>query len=100
MSSQRASEPPPDSRGRARPDAEGGGRERARARRPFETWRKIGLAGAVTLLVGSILDAALDDLPRIVSVLMLGTGWGLLAAGFGRAMLDRRRRAAQASRKS
>ena len=71
-----------------------------RRRRPFETWRKIALFGAVTLLIGSILDAALDNVPRIVSVLLLGTGWGLLAAGFGRAMLDRRRRAAQASRKS
>lgn len=94
------SSPPADNnRGRARPDAKTNGGPRRR--RPFETWRKIALTGAVTLLVGSVLDASFgDDVPRIVSVLFLGTGWGLLAAGFARAMLDRRRRAAQASRKS
>jgi hypothetical protein len=68
---------------------------RRRGRRPFETWRKIALSGAVVLLVGSILEAANDDFPRIVLTLFLGVGWGLLAAGFGRFMLDRRRRAAQ-----
>ena len=65
-----------------------------RRRRPFETWRKIALAGGLVLLAGSVLDAATDDFPRIVLTLFLGIGWGLLAAGFGRYMLDRRRRAA------
>ena len=72
---------------------------RGRRRRPFETWRKIALAGAVVLLVGSILDAAQDDFPRIVLTLFLGVGWGLLAAGFGKFMVDRRRRASEGTRK-
>lgn len=66
---------------------------RSRRRRPFETWRKIALGGAVVLLAGSIIDAATDHFPRIVLTLFLGVGWGLLAAGFGKFMLDRRRAA-------
>jgi hypothetical protein len=70
-----------------------------RRRRPFETWRKIALTGAVVLLIGSILEAAVDDFNRVVLTLFLGVGWGFLAAGFGRFMIDRRRRAAQPERK-
>lgn len=70
-----------------------------RRRRPFETWRKIALAGALVLLGGSILDAATDDFNHVVLTLLLGIGWGLLAAGFGRFMLDRRRKAGEAARK-
>jgi hypothetical protein len=69
--------------------------ESRRRRRPVETWRKIALAGALVLLGGSILDAAVEDFNRFLLTLSLGIGWGLLAAGFGRYMLDRRRRAAQ-----
>lgn len=67
-------------------------RTRVRKRRPFETWRKIALAGALILLAGSILAAMTDDLPRLVEIAYLGPGWGLLAAGFGKFMIDRRRR--------
>jgi hypothetical protein len=72
-----------------------------RERRPFEPWRKLALTGAVILLVASILDAAIDDFPRALSVLSLGLGWGFLAAGFGKAMVDRRarERAAQEKRR-
>jgi hypothetical protein len=66
-----------------------------RRRRPFETWRKIALAGAFVLLGQSVLDAATDDFNGVVLTLLLGIGWGLLAAGFGKFMLDRRRRAAE-----
>ncbi|HEY7873953.1 MAG TPA: hypothetical protein VIG64_02405 [Actinomycetota bacterium] len=63
-----------------------------RARRPFEAWRKLALAGALILLVGSVLKAALDDFPNALNVLSLGLGWGFLAAAFGRAMVDRKAR--------
>ena len=69
-----------------------------RVRRPFEAWRKLALTGAVILLIGSILQAAIDDFPRIVNTVCLGLGWGFLAAGFGRAMLDRRARERAAER--
>ena len=62
------------------------------SRRPFEPWRKLALTGAVILLIGSILKASIDDFPNAVNMLSLGVGWGFLAAGFGRAMLDRRAR--------
>jgi hypothetical protein len=42
-----------------------------------------------------VIDAATKDFSRLVLTLFLGVGWGLLAAGFGRFMLDRRRRAAR-----
>jgi hypothetical protein len=70
-----------------------------RRRRPFETWRKIALSGAVVLLCTSIVDAATEDFNGVILTLSLGIGWGLLAAGFGRFMLDRRRKAAEAARK-
>ena len=76
------------------PPAEPGGPSDAqrRARRPFEPWRKLALTGALVLFVGSILNAAIDDYPRVANMLSLGIGWGFLAAGFGRAMMDRRAR--------
>jgi hypothetical protein len=61
-------------------------------RRPFEPWRKLALAGALVLFVGSVLNAAIEDFPRSINMLSLGVGWGFLAAGFGRAMVDRRAR--------
>lgn len=66
--------------------------EAPRGRRPFEPWRKLALTGALILFIGSVLNAALDDFPRAINVLSLGLGWGFLAAGFGRAMVDRRAR--------
>ena len=72
-----------------------------RARRPYERWRKLALTGAVILLVGSILKASLGrDFPNVLNMLSLGVGWGFLAAGFGRAMLDRRTRERQNEAKS
>jgi hypothetical protein len=71
----------------------------SRGRRPFEAWRKLALTGAVILLAGSILDAALDDFPRVLNLATLGFGWAFLAAGFGRAMVDRRARERAAERK-
>ena len=70
-----------------------------RARRPYEPWRKLALTGAVILLVGSVLNAALEDFPRFFNLASLGLGWGFLAAGFGRAMVDRRARERDAERK-
>jgi hypothetical protein len=63
-----------------------------RTRRPYEPWRKLALTGAVILLVVSILEASIEDFPNAINMLSLGLGWGFLAAGFGRAMLDRRAR--------
>jgi hypothetical protein len=76
------------------PPAEGKGPEDGprRARRPYEPWRKLALTGAVILLIGSILKASIEDFPNAVNMLSLGVGWGFLAAGFGRAMVDRRAR--------
>jgi hypothetical protein len=76
----------------ADPDASREDDRAAPRRRPFERWRKLALAGALILFVGSVLNAALDDFPRAINLLSLGLGWGFLAAGFGRAMLDRRAR--------
>ena len=70
-----------------------------RTRRPYEPWRKLALTGAVILLIGSVLNAALEDFPKVVNVASLGLGWGFLAAGFGRAMVDRRARERDAERK-
>ena len=72
-----------------------------RARRPYEPWRKLALTGAVILLVGSILKASLGaDFPNVINMLSLGVGWGFLAAGFGRAMMDRRAREREREAKS
>ena len=73
--------------------------EPSRTRRPFEPWRKLALTGAVILLIGSILNAAIDDFPRVINLASLGLGWGFLAAGFGRAMVDRRARERAAEQK-
>ena len=70
-----------------------------RTRRPFEPWRKLALTGALILFVGSILNASIEDFPRGVNLASLGLGWGFLAAGFGRAMVDRRARERDAERK-
>lgn len=88
------SSPPVDPRA---PEETGSGR---RPRRPFEPWRKLALIGAVVLFVGSVLNAAIDDFPRALNLLSLGTGWGFLAAGFGRAMVDRRARERDKERRS
>jgi hypothetical protein len=66
--------------------------DRSSGRRPYEPWRKLALAGALVLFVGSVLNAAIEDFPRAINMLSLGIGWGFLAAGFGRAMMDRRAR--------
>lgn len=62
---------------------------------PFETWRKLMLAGALLLLVGSIADAMRGGAPddSLVRTLANGVAYGLLFAGFGLAM--RRRMANQ-----
>ena len=62
---------------------------------PFETWRKLMLAGALLLLVGSIADAMRGGAPddSLVRTLVNGVAYGLLFAGFGLAM--RRRMANQ-----
>jgi len=57
----------------------------------FPTWRKLMLSGAVLLLTVSILQAMRtidDDLP---SRIVMGIGYGFLAAGFALAMRERRR---------
>jgi hypothetical protein len=74
---------------RAEPEEGKSGR---RTRRPYEPWRKLALAGALILFVVSVLNAAIDGFPRPINMLSLGLGWGFLAAGFGRAMMDRRAR--------
>lgn len=62
---------------------------------PFETWRKLMLAGALVLLVGSVADAMRGGAPddSLVRTLANGVAYGLLFAGFGLAM--RRRMANQ-----
>ncbi len=57
----------------------------------FPTWRKLMLSGAVLLLIVSILQATRtigDDMP---SRIVMGIGYGCLAAGFALAMRERRR---------
>ena len=60
-------------------------------KRPFETWRKLMIAGAVLLLVGSVMDAlrggVADD--SLLRTLANGIAYGLLFAGFGLAMRRR-----------
>jgi hypothetical protein len=68
-------------------------------RRPYEPWRKLALTGALILFVVSVLNAAIDGFPRAINMLSLGFGWGFLAAGFGRAMMDRRARERAAEKK-
>lgn len=58
-------------------------------RRPFETWRKVMLSGAVLLLVVSITSRSHVEPPLIV-VISNGVGYGLLAMGFALAMRRRR----------
>ena len=60
-------------------------------KRPFETWRKMMIAGAVILLAGSVMDAlrggVTDD--SLARTLANGIAYGLLFAGFGLAMRRR-----------
>ena len=58
---------------------------------PFETWRKMMIAGAVILLVGSVMDAMRGGAPddSLVRTLANGVAYGLLFAGFGLAMRRR-----------
>lgn len=60
-------------------------------KRPFETWRKMMIAGALLLLVGSVMDAlrggVTDD--SLLRTLSNGVAYGLLFAGFGLAMRRR-----------
>ena len=53
-------------------------------------WRSSMLAGAVILLVASIGDAAIEDLPRVLYVVMFFTGYVFLSYGFFLAMNARR----------
>lgn len=62
---------------------------------PFETWRKLMIAGALLLLAGSVMDAMRGGAPddSLLRTLANGVAYGLLFAGFGLAM--RRRMANQ-----
>lgn len=59
-------------------------------RHPWDTWRKLMVAGAVLLLINSIFNArqAVGD-TDIAYVLANGVGYGLLASGFALAMRQR-----------
>jgi hypothetical protein len=60
-------------------------------KRPFETWRKMMIAGAVLLLAGSVMDALRGGAPddSLLRTLANGVAFGLLFAGFGLAMRRR-----------
>jgi hypothetical protein len=60
-------------------------------KRPFETWRKMMIAGAVLLLAGSVMDALRGGAPddSLLRTLANGVAYGLLFAGFGLAMRRR-----------
>ena len=59
-------------------------------RGPWDTWRKLMVAGAVLLLINSIFNArqAVGE-TDIAYVLANGVGYGLLASGFALAMRQR-----------
>lgn len=61
-------------------------------RAPWETWRKLMVAGAVLLLINSIFRARSMVLDTdLAYVLANGFGYGLLASGFALRMRQRSR---------
>jgi hypothetical protein len=63
----------------------------ARRRRPFETWRKVMIAGTLILLALTIGDAAMEGHPAPWIGVPLGViGYVLLMLGFVLAMKKRR----------
>jgi hypothetical protein len=65
--------------------------EPARRRRPFETWRKVMIAGTLVLLGLTIGNAAIEGHPARWISLPLGiVGYVLLMLGFVLAMKQRR----------
>lgn len=60
-------------------------------KRPFETWRKLMLSGALLLLAGSVSDALRGGSPddSLIRTLVNGIAFGLLFAGFALAMRRR-----------
>lgn len=72
------------------------------ARRPFEPWRKVMLAGAFVLLGAAVANAVLDGgLPRWASFVTTFIGYGFLAVGFSmrmRALKEARERKAAEAR--
>jgi hypothetical protein len=53
-------------------------------------WRQSMLAGAVVLLLASIADAAIEDFPRVIYLIVFFTGYVFLSYGFFLAMSARR----------
>ena len=71
--------------------------EGAPKRRPFETWRKIALVGAVLLLGNSLVRALIgDDMPDWLYMALNSAGYVILAVAFG--TFFRQRRSAQEER--
>jgi hypothetical protein len=68
------------------------------ARRRFETWRKVMIAGALVLLAVTIGDAVVEGRPpRWITIPLGVTGYVLLMFGFVLAMKQRRDSAAKPS---
>lgn len=79
MSSRRPDAPPPP--------ASTGGEEGAPApATKWPRWRISMLVGALVLLAAAIGDAAIEDLPRAVYVIVFFTGYVFLSYGFFLAM--------------
>ena len=58
-----------------------------RKRKPYETWRKVMLTGALILLGHALLAVFISDpIPRFVTIGVYFVGYALLVVGFGMRM--------------